>query len=193
MKVLYFTNPDIEDEDLIPSIIRLEGDECVLKTDSLSLEWVIENKIDFIVSDRSRSLIKEDLIKFLPKRIINLHPSYLPWGRGYNPNYWSIKEGSPFGVTLHYIDKDIDSGNILAQTRIFYDGTDTLRTTYDRLRFSMVGLFRLYWPLIKLGKLPSQRQDIQSGSIHYKREFEKIFPTLRLGWDTPINDVTRIN
>ena len=154
------------------------------------MDFVKEHDIEFIVSDRSRFLIRKDLIDFFDKKIVNLHPSYLPWNRGYHPNYWSIKENTPFGVTLHFIDEEIDTGPILAQTKTFYSMNDTLRSTYIRLRMLMIKLFEACWPDVRVSAIPGEMQDRTSGSVHYKSDFDGIYENLTQGWDTKINDVT---
>ena len=189
MRVVYYTNKDISDWEVIPGIIKSTGDEVITMTDRVTLDFVRENDIDFIVSDRSRFLIREDLIEFLDKKIVNLHPSFLPWNRGYNPNYWSIKENTAFGVSLHFIDKDIDTGAILAQARTFYSGNDTLRSTYFRLRMLMVKLFEACWPDVRACTIPGEIQDRNAGNIHYKNDFNGVYENLPRGWDTKINDI----
>ena len=47
-------------------------------------------KFDFIISFGYRHIIKFDIIKFFKNRIINLHVSYLPFGRGSHPIFWSF-------------------------------------------------------------------------------------------------------
>ena len=47
--------------------------------------------------------------------ILNLHISYLPFNKGAHPNFWSFAENTPSGVTIHKINKKIDSGNIIYQ------------------------------------------------------------------------------
>jgi methionyl-tRNA formyltransferase len=188
MKVLYFTNEDITDWDTIPDIIREGGDEVITITHKFDLNFIKEKKIDFIVSDRARSLITKDIIEYLPKKIINIHPSFLPYNRGYFPNYWSIKTNTPYGVTIHYIDENIDTGDIIAQIRLGYDiQKDTLRTTYDRLRKYSVLLFKICWEDIKRGLLPSFKQDHSKATIHYKKDFDGIYEKLPDGWDTKIS------
>ena len=140
MKILYFTNKDTKDCEIIPNIIKKYGDDVVITTKRIDLNFIIFNKINFIVSDRSRFLIKSDVIDFLPKKIINLHSSFLPWNRGDNPIYWSIKERTPHGVTIHYIDESIDTGDIIIQTQFFYSNKDTFRDAYNRSRYFMVSL-----------------------------------------------------
>ena len=189
MKVVYYTNKQITDLEIIPGIIRKTGDEVITKTDRVTLDFVKNNNIDFIVSDRSRYLMRKDLIDYMPKKIVNLHPSFLPWNRGYHPNYWPIKEGTPFGVTLHFIDEGIDTGAIIAQTRAFYSEEDTLRTTYDRLRRLMVSLFKVCWPELRNEQMTEKSQNKYDGSLHYKKDFKGVFKKLPNGWDTKVKDI----
>ena len=189
MKVLYFTNPDINDSNLIPSIIEKSGDIVQSITTRPDVNFVKKNNIDFIVSDRPRFIIKPDLINYMEKKIINLHPSFLPWNRGYNPNFWSIKENTPFGVTIHYIDEGIDTGNIIVQTQLSYNKSESLKSTYNRLRFFIVELFKSSWPSIRINKLPSFPQNKNEGTFHLKKDLDEHFEKLKDGWDTIISDI----
>jgi methionyl-tRNA formyltransferase len=48
---------------------------------------------------------------------VNLHPSLLPAYRGPAPLFWQARQGEPqTGVTLHYLDNGLDTGDIVAQT-----------------------------------------------------------------------------
>lgn len=75
---------------------------------------------DWIISYGYRHIIPEEIIKKTKNPIINLHISYLPFNRGSHPNYWSFKEKTPKGVTIHFIDKGIDTGPILCQKEFFF-------------------------------------------------------------------------
>lgn len=51
--------------------------------------------------------------------IINIHPSLLPRYRGPSPTLWALLNNEKYiGVTIHYIDHNIDTGDIIAQQRI---------------------------------------------------------------------------
>jgi methionyl-tRNA formyltransferase len=51
--------------------------------------------------------------------IVNGHPSLLPRYRGPSPVAWAIRDGeSEIGFTFHYMDAELDTGNILGQERI---------------------------------------------------------------------------
>ena len=53
----------------------------------------------------------------LPDRVVNLHIAYLPYNRGADPNLWSVLEDTPAGVSIHYVDEGVDTGDIIAQRR----------------------------------------------------------------------------
>ena len=47
---------------------------------------------------------------------INMHPALLPRHRGPIPLAWALRDGDPvWGVTWHYMDAELDTGNLLAQ------------------------------------------------------------------------------
>lgn len=186
MKILYYTNKDIADWDTIPKILKENGDDVFTYTKKLTVDIVKQKKINFIVSDRARFLIEKDILDLLPKKIINLHPSYLPWNRGYHPNLWSIYNNSPHGVSIHYIDEGIDTGDILAQIRLNYCQNETLKDSYNRCRYFMVKLFEMFWPLIRNDSIKPIIQKKNDGDLHFKKDFKKIEHLLTNGWDTKI-------
>ena len=50
---------------------------------------------------------------------VNLHPSLLPKHRGSDPVFWTFAGNDlETGVTLHWVDEGVDTGNVLAQTRV---------------------------------------------------------------------------
>jgi len=54
--------------------------------------------------------------------IVNGHPSLLPRYRGPSPVSWAIRNGEEeIGFTFHYMDAELDTGNILGQARIPLD------------------------------------------------------------------------
>ena len=165
--------------------------------------WVIEyeapidivqleaHSIDFAVSYRYRHIVQKPVIDYLKDHIINLHISFLPWNRGADPNLWSFLEDTPRGVTIHYIDEGIDTGDIIAQREVAFPAAgETLRFTYDRLNDEIVALFKEQWPLIMRGEASRQKQP-PGGSFHRttdKRPYEGLLA--ERGWDTRIEVVT---
>lgn len=66
------------------------------------------------------------------KRVLNGHPGIIPAVRGLDAFKWSIYNILPLGVTLHYIDENVDLGKIVSvvQTPVFL--SDTLETVARR-------------------------------------------------------------
>jgi methionyl-tRNA formyltransferase len=141
---------------------------------------------DFIISYGYRRKIDREITEAFKNRAINLHISYLPWNRGADPNLWSFLEDTPKGVTIHYLDGNIDTGDILAQELLEYDlDADTLRTAYRRLTEQIEALFRREWPKIRLGEAKSLPQL----TFHRVRDKQKYEYLLKKGWDTKIKDI----
>jgi methionyl-tRNA formyltransferase len=58
-----------------------------------------------------------------PNGFLNLHPSLLPLLRGPYPLFWTFHLGIQAGITLHFMDEGLDTGDIVAQKTIeFPDG-----------------------------------------------------------------------
>ena len=144
--------------------------------------------IDFIVSFGYRYLIKKEIVNKFYNRAINLHISYLPWNKGADPNLWSFLDDTPKGGSIHFIDHELDEGDILCQYKIEYSDNDTLRTTYEMLIKKMEDLFIKYWDKIVTGKIIGiQQTDI--GTYHKMADKKKYEYLLIDGWDTPVKDI----
>ncbi|MFL6054979.1 MAG: methionyl-tRNA formyltransferase [Actinoallomurus sp.] len=60
--------------------------------------------------------LSREILKIARLGVINIHPSLLPKYRGPLPVQWAVRNGDPeIGVTIHWMDEDLDTGNILVQ------------------------------------------------------------------------------
>ena len=67
------------------------------------------------------------------KKIINLHISYLPWNKGASPNLWSVVEETKKGVSIHYVDSTLDTGEIIVQKELDFGDDVSLKESYLNL------------------------------------------------------------
>ncbi len=171
MKVL-FLGPS--DSPLI-GWLRAEGEYLFILDTPLTHSDLDALNPDFIVSYGYKHILPKDIIDRYRGKIINLHISYLPYNRGADPNLWSILDCTPTGVTIHYIDEGIDTGDILLQELVGIYGFDTLKTSYDRLHEAIQNLFKDFWILIKHRVLISFKQ-VGKGSYHNKADKDKLGP-----------------
>jgi methionyl-tRNA formyltransferase len=144
-----------------------------------------EHAVDLLVSHGYRHVIKPSVLDRFPRRAVNLHISYLPWNRGADPNLWSFIENTPKGVSIHYLDAGIDTGDLIAQKAVEFGPEETLRTSYARLQSEIAQLFATQWSRIRDEKCDAAKQT-GAGSFHRVADRERVAHLLTNGWDTRV-------
>jgi len=131
---------------------------------------------DFILSFGFRKIITENILKKLKKPIFNIHLSYLPFNRGAHPNFWSFIENTPTGISIHKIDKGIDTGNIILRKKINFNiklkKFSTFKKTYNYLFLEAEKFFKKNFNKIynkKYIKILNKKK----GTFHYKKDLPK--------------------
>jgi len=105
---------------------------------------------------------------------INFHMSYLPFNRGKKPNVWPIVEGTPAGVSMHYIDSGIDSGEILFRKNVEVGITDTAESLYNKQTKAFVELFTEKWGDIKSNNVHPIANLLEEGTFHWDKDFKRL-------------------
>jgi len=149
-------------------------DVLAMLTESDQLDLVEKHGPDLVVSVGFDHLVPQHIIEIPPRGALNLHPSLLPHNRGKSPNVWPIVEGTPAGVTLHYMDAEFDTGDIVAQKRVATDFSDTGKDLYERLEDAQFELFTEVWPDIEDGDVDRTPQDHQAGGYHSVDDFRDL-------------------
>lgn len=91
---------------------------------------------------------------------INLHGSLLPQYRGAAPINWAVINGEIMtGVTTFFIEKEIDTGNIIFSENIEIKATDTAGDLHDRMMWIGGDLMVKTVKVIESGVYPSVKQD----------------------------------
>ncbi len=91
---------------------------------------------DIIIINGTRILSKNFLYNTSAK-VINIHAGITPYFRGVHGAYWAFvnKKKSLAGVTLHFVDSGIDTGNIISQALINKNRVDNF-STYPLLQLN---------------------------------------------------------
>lgn len=77
---------------------------------------VKEYEVDLLVSMSFNQIFKKEIIHTPKCKIINCHAGKLPFYRGRNILNWAlINDEREFGITVHYVDEGIDTGDIILQ------------------------------------------------------------------------------
>lgn len=136
-------------------------------------------------------ILREPIIDAPRLGFLNLHPSLLPHGRGKHPNFWAIVDETPFGVTIHWVEKEVDAGPVAFQHEIPLTWEDTGASAYRRAQEAIVDLFRTTFAKVMAGEIPRLPQPPDSGRLHWARELE---PASRLDLDElmPVRKILNI-
>lgn len=158
----------VSSEDDIVKFERIATCEVIVHQNYL--EKVEGTRIDFGFLVWWPYIIEKKIIETANTGFFNTHPSFLPYCRGKNYNFWTLVEKVPFGVSIHSVEVGIDCGGIVAQKKIPYSWEDTGKTLYDTSIVEMSALFKTVYPQLRSKTLPLVRQDLSKGSFHLQSE-----------------------
>ena len=171
----------------LPGWLRSQGHIVTAHEGKLTPRQLDELDASFLVSYGYRYILDQPTLDRFPDRAVNLHISLLPWNRGADPNFWSFLEGTPKGVSVHFLDAGIDTGDIIAQAEVSFDvERETLATSYALLQRRIQALFRSTWPDLHLHRY-SRTQQSGPGTSHRMKDKEPYLHLLTAGWDTPVS------
>lgn len=126
--------------------------------------------LDFIIGVHFPFKIPPEVLSIPKQGVLNLHPGFLPYNRGWHTPSWAILEDTPIGATLHFMDKDIDTGDIVHQKQISVFPSDTAHSLYQRLKELEFEVFVETWPQLLSGTYTRKSQSSTSGTIHKKKD-----------------------
>lgn len=102
--------------------------------EDLAIE-IVDNDIDLLVCHSFMRILPAEVLskpKYKPG-CINVHASLLPRYRGPSPTYWVLENGEKkTGLTCHYMDEGVDTGDIICQVEVPVFATDTIGAIIDR-------------------------------------------------------------
>ncbi|QTA38875.1 phosphoribosylglycinamide formyltransferase [Thermosipho ferrireducens] len=84
---------------------------------------------DLIVLAGYKKILPSYIVDYFRNKIINIHPSLLPAFKGLNAIKQAFEYGVKYtGVTVHYVNEELDAGEIIAQEVVKIENEDTLET-----------------------------------------------------------------
>lgn len=95
-------------------------------------------KIDFIVLAGYMRILGQEIVCAYDKKIVNLHPAYLPEYQGLHAIERAFLDHERIGkdqtgVTIHYVDTGLDTGPVILQQKVPIYPDDTLATLEARI------------------------------------------------------------
>ncbi|WP_411843930.1 phosphoribosylglycinamide formyltransferase [Salinicoccus sp. HZC-1] len=98
------------------------------------LETLRQYEVEYVLLAGFMRILSSDFIHAYERRIINLHPSLLPAFKGKQ----GIEDAYDYGVkvtgvTIHFVDSGIDTGEIIAQEPVLIGENDTFETLENNI------------------------------------------------------------
>lgn len=84
-----------------------------------------ERNVELVCLAGYMRIVGEVLLDAYKDRILNIHPSLLPAFKGAHAVEQAVAYGvKVYGITVHWVNADLDGGRIIAQKAFEYDGSD---------------------------------------------------------------------
>lgn len=97
-------------------------------------QTIIDKNPDIIITAAYGQIIPEELLFFTKYKAINVHASLLPKYRGGAPINRAIENGEKYlGITIMYMDKLMDNGDMISQRKIELKEEDNFDTMNKKL------------------------------------------------------------
>lgn len=119
-------------------------------------------------------IVPAPLLELPPLGAINPHYGLLPGYRGMNVAEWSVFCNEPVGVTVHYVDPGIDTGDILEREPVAVEPGDTLLSIRAKQQKLAQRLLLRAVERIDAGTAERMPQALEEG-----RQFYRMHPALR--------------
>ena len=132
-------------------------------------QWVTllrEYNADLFVVAAFGQILSKEILEMPKWGCINIHASLLPKYRGAAPIQWCILNGeTETGVTIQQMAEGVDTGDILLQSKINIEKTDTGESLFDKLMYVGADLVCEAVKKIADGTISAVKQD-ESEATH---------------------------
>ena len=159
--------------------VALKHNILVLQPEKIREDYedILKLNPDIIVTCAYGQIIPSAILDYPKLGCINVHASLLPKLRGGAPIHKAIIDGySKTGITIMYMDKKMDNGDIISTSETEILDSDNLESLHDRLSIMGRDLLLETMPSIINGtnKRIKQNEDEVTYAYNIKREEEHI-------------------
>jgi methionyl-tRNA formyltransferase len=143
-----------------------------------SVEALLRDAQPDVIAFTGGGLIRKNILDLPTRGVLNCHAGLLPRYRGMDVVEWAILEAEDLapqtGITLHFMDRGVDSGPIVKTLPIPTQPGDNLESLRARFLPAMVGLMLDGLSGLQAGRLTPSPQNPDDG-----RQYFVMHPRLR--------------
>ena len=140
----------------VPCVVHIDpkGFRSREDFDAAAIALLKRAKIDFIVLAGFMRILSPVFIRTFKNRILNIHPALLPAFKGGHAIKDALAHGVKVtGVTVHFVDEEVDHGAIILQEAVEIRAKDTAQTLAMRIHKVEHRLYPKAIDLFARGKL----------------------------------------
>lgn len=90
---------------------------------------------DLVVLAGFMKVLPANFVSALKGKLINIHPSLLPEFKGAHAVRDALQAGATkTGVTVHYVDEGVDTGEIIVQSEVAIEPNDSEAVLHERIK-----------------------------------------------------------
>ena len=131
-------------------------------------EEIINLNPDIIITCAYGQIVPEIILNNPKYGCINVHASLLPKLRGGAPIHKAIIEGyDKTGITIMYMDKGMDTGDMISKKEVIIENNDTAESLHDKLQEISAPLLLETLPLIISGTNKREKQNNEEATYAY--------------------------
>jgi len=140
---------------------------------------------DLVVLSRLGEIVPPEVFRIPPCGTINIHCSLLPRLRGPTPIAGAILAGlRESGITIHFVDEGLDTGDIILQRRIGISATETSRTFCEKAAIQMRRMVADVVRMFRTGRVSRVPQAAEGASyFSIKKAFGR--GDVQIDWTQP--------
>jgi methionyl-tRNA formyltransferase len=162
----------------VPFLVQPGQDSPEMQDFARALEGLAP---DLILVNSYSMILSPRLLSIPGNGAVNVHGALLPAYRGANPTEWALINGErQTGVTIHVMDSGIDTGPIIAQSRVPIAFEDTWIDVRRRVRAATEALLSEFVPAIVAGTAQAFRQPPDGRHWRRRKAADGAFD-----WDQP--------
>lgn len=150
------------------------------------IDLLMSGCYDYLISNGCPYILPISKLADGHKKFINIHPSLLPDMKGKSPINGALLFHRRHGVTCHYMNDGIDSGNVIAQMEIPLTDDVNLDLLYQ-ISFRLEGA--VFEKAYQNGFRPSDPICIPKQPIYYSRNEADRIITIHDGWDKAFSKI----
>jgi methionyl-tRNA formyltransferase len=144
---------------------RFNSKKCAALLDTLDID---------LFAIVSAPILKDYVFNKAKSGCLNAHPGWLPKYRGLGGNAYAVQNGDSPGVTVHFIDEGIDTGNIIVREKLSILRGDTIAKINDRAMARGAELMADVIHAISEDRLELPDISEDMGEMYYAMPFAKV-------------------